>query len=78
MIYEKEDLSSSVRFWSDFSRVFFHPRGLLRIPDLPEWERETTWMRGAERFTDFDSVRVGLIVIYGNAEGFLVGSYDTG
>jgi len=35
-------------------------------------------MRGAERFTDFDSVRVGLIVIYGNAEGFLVGSYDTG
>ncbi|KIJ36380.1 hypothetical protein M422DRAFT_232636 [Sphaerobolus stellatus SS14] len=49
-----DDLTSKVRFWSDFSRVFFQPRGLLRIPDPGEWEREPAWQRGAERYKELD------------------------
>ncbi|KAF8512947.1 tubulin domain-containing protein [Hysterangium stoloniferum] len=48
------DSSSSVRFWSDFSRVFYHPRGLHRVPDLADWERETGWASGIEKYKKFD------------------------
>ncbi|KAF8528707.1 hypothetical protein JB92DRAFT_2862224, partial [Gautieria morchelliformis] len=37
------DLTSSIRFWSDYSRMFYHPRGLHRILDPAEWEREAGW-----------------------------------
>lgn len=53
----RDDALNSVHFWSDFSRVFFHPRGLLRIPDRPHWETEASWSGGTERFNEFESVK---------------------
>ncbi|KAF8516278.1 tubulin domain-containing protein [Gautieria morchelliformis] len=49
------DLTSSIRFWSDYSRVFYHPRGLHRIPDPAEWEREAGWPQGVKRFHAYDT-----------------------
>ncbi|KAF8532124.1 tubulin domain-containing protein [Gautieria morchelliformis] len=40
------NLTSSIRFWFDYSRVFYHPRGLHRIPDPAEWERKAGWPQG--------------------------------
>jgi Tubulin domain len=51
------DLTASVRFWSDYSRVYYHPRGLHRVPDPAEWEREVGWAQGVERFASYDAVR---------------------
>lgn len=51
------DLTPSIRFWSDYSRVFYHPRGLHRVPDPAEWEREVGWIQGVERFNSYDAVR---------------------
>ncbi|KAF8491409.1 tubulin domain-containing protein [Gautieria morchelliformis] len=48
------DLTSSIRFWSDYSCMFYHPRGLHHIPDPAEWEREAGWphvSRGSTRTT---------------------------
>ncbi|KAF8578620.1 hypothetical protein K439DRAFT_1663634 [Ramaria rubella] len=49
------DLTHSVRFWSDFSHVFYHPRGLHRMPDSAEWEREIGWAQGVERYKLYDA-----------------------
>ncbi|KAF8507552.1 hypothetical protein JB92DRAFT_2832749 [Gautieria morchelliformis] len=49
------DLTSSICFWSDYSCVFYHPRGLHRIPDPAEWEREAGWPQGVERFHAYDT-----------------------
>lgn len=53
---------SKVRYWSDYSRVFFHHRSVHRLPDLPEWEDlDGDWMAGAETFKKFDEVRVSFL-----------------
>ncbi|KAF8510918.1 hypothetical protein JB92DRAFT_3118569 [Gautieria morchelliformis] len=49
------DLTSSIRFWSDYSCVFYHPCGLHRIPDPAEWEREAGWPQGVKRFHASDT-----------------------
>ncbi|KAF8475418.1 hypothetical protein JB92DRAFT_3134589 [Gautieria morchelliformis] len=49
------DLTSSIRFWSDYSCMFYHPRGLHRIPDPAEWECEAGWPQGVERFHTYDT-----------------------
>lgn len=47
----------SVRYWSDFSRVFFHPRSIVQINDyelgstLMPFEK---WENGEELFTSMD------------------------
>ncbi|KAI0717734.1 tubulin nucleotide-binding domain-like protein [Cerioporus squamosus] len=33
-----KDATSQIRFWSDYSRVYLHPRSLQKLPDLAEWE----------------------------------------
>jgi hypothetical protein len=46
-----------VRYWSDYSRVFFHHRSINRLPDLPDWEdTEGDWVAGAELFQKYDEV----------------------
>ncbi|KAI0920356.1 hypothetical protein AcV5_010118 [Taiwanofungus camphoratus] len=35
---EAEASPSDVRYWSDYNRVFFHPRTLQRLPDVADWE----------------------------------------
>jgi hypothetical protein len=52
----EHDLTPSVRFWSDYSRVFYHPRSFHRVPDPAEWEREIGWAQGVERFALYDAV----------------------
>ena len=55
------DLTHSVRFWSDYSRVYYHPRGLHRVPDPAEWERGVGWAQGVEKFALYDAVRTFFI-----------------
>ncbi|PCH42910.1 tubulin nucleotide-binding domain-like protein [Wolfiporia cocos MD-104 SS10] len=46
---------AAVRYWSDYSRTFFHPRSLQRLPDLAEWENpEGDWNQGRETFERHD------------------------
>lgn len=48
---------SKVRYWSDYSRVVFHPRSIQRLPDLPDWEdTEGDWASGLETFRKYDEV----------------------
>lgn len=51
----------SVRYWSDFSRAYFHPRSLVRISDLessassPAGPTLDTFEQGAELFRSLDA-----------------------
>ncbi|KAM5532691.1 hypothetical protein V8D89_013660 [Ganoderma adspersum] len=47
-----------VRFWSDYSRVFLHPRTPQRLPDLADWEAtDGDWNTSRESFRKHDSDR---------------------
>lgn len=49
--------TSNVRFWSDYSRVYYHPRGFQKLPDLAEWERaEGEWNASKETFEKHEHV----------------------
>lgn len=42
---------TDIRYWSDFNRVFLHPRTLQRLPDLADWESaEGDWYAGKDVF----------------------------
>lgn len=56
------DFTSSISYWSDFSRVYYHPRGLYRLPDPPDWERDVGWARGIERYREAISVSVVILI----------------
>ncbi|KAF5362647.1 hypothetical protein D9758_009615 [Tetrapyrgos nigripes] len=44
-----------VRYWSDFNRVFYHPRSLCMLPDLPDWQDpEGDWTHGVETFSRYN------------------------
>lgn len=46
-----------IRYWSDFSRVYYLPRSLQKLPDLSEWEESAlNWNEGNELFKRFDEV----------------------
>ncbi|KAI0370856.1 tubulin nucleotide-binding domain-like protein [Pilatotrama ljubarskyi] len=46
--------TSNVRFWSDYSRVYYHPRSAQKLPDLAEWERaEGEWNASREAFEKY-------------------------
>ena len=50
---------SEVRFWSDYSRVFLHPRSSQRLPEPPDWEgTEGNWLWSKETFERHNAVRV--------------------
>ena len=50
-----------VRFWSDYSRVFLHPRTPQRLPDLADWEAaDGDWNASRESFRKHDSVRAAI------------------
>ncbi|KAJ6554978.1 Misato segment II tubulin-like domain-containing protein [Mycena vulgaris] len=49
------DQLADVRYWSDFNRVYYVPRTVQKVPDIPEWEdAEGNWAAGSDRFTRFD------------------------
>ncbi|KAJ7046455.1 Misato segment II tubulin-like domain-containing protein [Mycena alexandri] len=44
-----------VRYWSDFNRLYFVPRTVQKVPDVPEWaDAEGNWTGGHEMFTRYD------------------------
>ncbi|KDR78071.1 hypothetical protein GALMADRAFT_245054 [Galerina marginata CBS 339.88] len=44
-----------IRYWSDFSRVYYLPRSLQKLPDPPDWETtRTDWNQGQESFSRFN------------------------
>ena len=69
------DLTPSIRFWSDYSRVFYHPRGLHRVPDPAEWEREVGWIQGIERFNSYDAVQPSVVCICESPRRLTTGAY---
>ncbi|KAI0651282.1 tubulin nucleotide-binding domain-like protein [Trametes meyenii] len=43
--------ASSIRFWSDYSRVYYHPRTTQKLSDLTEWEQsEGEWNASKDAF----------------------------
>ncbi|KAH8114858.1 tubulin domain-containing protein [Phellopilus nigrolimitatus] len=44
------------RFWSDYNRVFYIPRSIQAVPDLPDWEAsKDDWNYGRGVFERFNS-----------------------
>ena len=51
---------SKIRYWADYSRVFFHPHSIQRLPDPPEWDTaKGNWARGCEEFERMNEVYRG-------------------
>ncbi|KAH9893938.1 tubulin nucleotide-binding domain-like protein [Cubamyces lactineus] len=47
--------SPNIRFWSDYSRVYYHPRSAQKLPDLADWERaEGEWNASRETFSTYE------------------------
>ena len=50
--------SHQIRFWSDYSRVYLHPRTTHRLPDLADWEAaDGDWLKSREAFQQYNAVR---------------------
>ncbi|KAF7290286.1 hypothetical protein MIND_01342600 [Mycena indigotica] len=46
-----------IRYWSDFTRPYYVPRTVQKVPDVPEWEKESArgnWAAGHETFVRYD------------------------
>jgi hypothetical protein len=57
----KETEEETVRYWSDFNRVYYHSRSLQRLPDTAEWENsEGHWAASKEFFARQDTVHIFL------------------
>jgi len=49
--------ANKIRFWSDFNRVYYHPRSLVQIYETelgPEQRAFTTWEAGEDLFESLD------------------------
>ncbi|KAJ7166314.1 Misato segment II tubulin-like domain-containing protein [Mycena crocata] len=47
--------AEDVRYWSDFNRLYYVPRTVQKVPDIPDWEEsEGNWSAGHETFTRYD------------------------
>lgn len=46
-----------IRYWSDFNRVYYVPRSIQQLPELPDWEaHKGNWNYGRETFERYASV----------------------
>jgi hypothetical protein len=49
---------STVRYWSDYSRVYYTPRSFHMLPDALDFENiDDDWSAGKDTFERYDSVR---------------------
>jgi hypothetical protein len=63
---ESNDDVGSIRYWSDFSRVYYLPRSLQKLPDPPEWEESSlNWTQGQESFKRFNEVALSCPILSG-------------
>jgi len=47
---------STVRYWSDYNRVNYHPRSIQKLPDLPDWDLGMgDWTAGKEAFDKYSN-----------------------
>ena len=47
---------STVRYWSDYNRVDFHPRSIQKLPDLSDWDLGMgDWAAGKETFDRYNN-----------------------
>ena len=54
---EAEELGENIRYWSDFSRVYYLPRSLQKLPDPPSWEETcVNWKEGQDIFNSYNKV----------------------
>lgn len=59
---EENSSTSDIRYWSDYNRVYFHPRTLQRLPNLSDYENvEGDWNVGKDAFTKWDEVSSGCL-----------------
>lgn len=48
---------SCVRYWSDYSRAYYHPRSIHKLSDNADWESlDGNWTAGKETFTRYNQV----------------------
>jgi hypothetical protein len=57
---------ATVRYWSDYSRVYYHPRSLIEVGDEPEVSATQTAASGT---TGASSVSAGGAALFGTAHG---------
>ena len=55
--YLGKTTSAKMRFWSDFNRMYYIPRSIQQVPDLPEWEAcKGNWNHGKSVFERYNTV----------------------
>ena len=54
---QAEPIATKIRYWSDFSCVFFDPKSIQAVPDTPE-VIEGDWNASCETFLRHDDVRI--------------------
>lgn len=53
----REELSHSVRYWADFSRVYYTPKSFQMVPDVYDFEAtDGQWKAGEANYRQFDEV----------------------
>ena len=62
---QAEPIATKIRYWSDFSRVFFDPKSIQAVPDaLAPGIVEGDWNASRETFSRYDDVRILLRFIF--------------
>jgi len=47
---------STIRYWSDYNRVDYHPRSIQKLPDLLDWDLGMgDWAAGKEEFDKYNN-----------------------
>ncbi|KAJ7101530.1 Misato segment II tubulin-like domain-containing protein [Mycena belliarum] len=46
---------TDIQYWSDFNRMYYIPRTVQKVPDIPDWEDiEGNWAAGKETFARYN------------------------
>lgn len=49
--------STDLRYWSDYNRLYYHPRTIQALPDVADWENvDGNWSLGKQTFDRFNAV----------------------
>lgn len=53
--------ADTIRYWSDYNRLFYLPRSVQKVPDLADWDSaDRSWDEGKDLFEKFNDVRIFL------------------
>lgn len=49
----------NIRYWSDYSHVYYLPRSVQRVPSSPHWEASREdWKQSQDQFQRYNEVRM--------------------